>query len=92
MLKEVPNNYESLKILGSLYRDSSADEKRNKAKEYLGKVKRDVKPCVAFWLTLSQATKMHPEDVEAWVELASLLERGEPEVCLDDSQELTCDP
>ena len=64
MLKAEPENYESMKILGSLYGnyaptpDSDAGEAKHElARTYLRKV-----------------TAKQPHDVEAWTELAALLE------------------
>ncbi|UXI19272.1 hypothetical protein NH340_JMT05215 [Sarcoptes scabiei] len=58
VLKYFPNNYETLKILGSLYAQSKDLEKKEKAKDFLKKV-----------------IDQHPEDVEAWIELAQILEQ-----------------
>lgn len=60
VLKCEPDNYETMKILGSLYANSSSQSKKDMAKEYLKKV------------TLRQ-----PEDVEAWIELAQILEQSD---------------
>ncbi|XP_046910876.1 RNA polymerase-associated protein Ctr9 [Dermatophagoides farinae] len=60
VLKYFPNNYETMKILGSLYSQSVDGEKRDKAREFLKKV-----------------IDQHPEDVEAWIELAQLLEQSD---------------
>lgn len=56
--KEYPDNYETLKILGSLYGRSEHPKNREKGATFLRKV-----------------TEMRPEDVFAWLELASLEER-----------------
>jgi RNA polymerase-associated protein CTR9 len=58
VFKEYPENYETLKILGSLYGRSEHPKNREKGASYLRKV-----------------TQMRPEDVFAWLELASLEER-----------------
>uniref|UniRef100_A0A3P8N707 RNA polymerase-associated protein CTR9 homolog n=1 Tax=Astatotilapia calliptera TaxID=8154 RepID=A0A3P8N707_ASTCA len=57
VLKAYPNNYETMKILGSLYATSDDQEKRDIAK--LGKL----------------LTEQYPDDVEAWIELAQILEQ-----------------
>lgn len=58
VLKAYPNNYETMKILGSLYAQSEDPDKQEAAKKHLKKV-----------------TDLYPDDVEAWIELAQLLER-----------------
>lgn len=58
VLKAYPNNYETMKILGSLYATSDDQEKRDIAKGHLKKV-----------------TEQYPDDVEAWIELAQILEQ-----------------
>ncbi|XP_072278367.1 RNA polymerase-associated protein CTR9 homolog [Pyxicephalus adspersus] len=58
VLKAYPNNYETMKILGSLYAGSDDQEKRDTAKSHLKKV-----------------TEQYPDDVEAWIELAQILEQ-----------------
>lgn len=60
VLKAQPGNYETMKILGSLYANSSSQSKRDIAKNYLKKV-----------------TEQFPEDVEAWIELAQILEQND---------------
>lgn len=60
VLKVHPNNYETMKILGSLYASSVNQAKRDQAKTYLRKV-----------------TQMTPDDVEAWIELAQILEQND---------------
>uniref|UniRef100_A0A5K3FBW5 TPR_REGION domain-containing protein n=2 Tax=Mesocestoides corti TaxID=53468 RepID=A0A5K3FBW5_MESCO len=57
VLKAYPNNYETLKILGSLYAQSNKLDKRAQAKQLFKKV-----------------TDSQPDDVEAWIEYAQLLE------------------
>ncbi|XP_076802913.1 RNA polymerase-associated protein CTR9 homolog isoform X1 [Clavelina lepadiformis] len=58
VLKAYPNNYETMKILGSLYAQSDHPDKQDLAKKHLKRV-----------------TDQYPDDVEAWIELAQLLER-----------------
>ena len=63
MLKAQPGNYETMKILGSLYSSSDDAEKLHTAKQHLKKV-----------------TEQFPDDVEAWIELAGILERTDVQV------------
>ncbi|XP_076339000.1 RNA polymerase-associated protein Ctr9 [Tachypleus tridentatus] len=58
VLKAQPGNYETIKILGSLYAHSNSQSKRDQAKSHLKKV-----------------TEQFPDDVEAWIELAQILEQ-----------------
>uniref|UniRef100_A0A671S0V2 RNA polymerase-associated protein CTR9 homolog n=1 Tax=Sinocyclocheilus anshuiensis TaxID=1608454 RepID=A0A671S0V2_9TELE len=58
VLKAYPSNYETMKILGSLYATSDDQEKRDIAKEHLKKI-----------------TVQYSDDVEAWIELAQILEQ-----------------
>lgn len=60
VLKAQPGNYETMKILGSLYANSSSQSKRDIAKTHLKKV-----------------TEQFPDDVEAWIELAQILEQND---------------
>jgi RNA polymerase-associated protein CTR9 len=60
VLKAQPDNYETVKILGSLYANSSHAHKKDLAKTYLRKV-----------------TEQFPDDVEAWIELAGVLEQSD---------------
>lgn len=60
VLKVQPGNYETMKILGSLYASSSSQSKRDTAKNHLKKV-----------------TEQFPDDVEAWIELAQILEQND---------------
>ncbi|KAF7992065.1 hypothetical protein HCN44_001390 [Aphidius gifuensis] len=60
VLKAQPGNYETMKILGSLYANSSSQSKRDIAKSHLRKV-----------------TEQFPDDVEAWIELAQILEQSD---------------
>ena len=57
VLASQPNNYETMKILGSLYANSKVASQLVEAKKLLEKV-----------------THQYPDDVEAWIELASILE------------------
>ena len=58
VLKAQPGNYETMKILGSLYANSENEEKKKIAVNHLKKV-----------------TEQFPEDVEAWIEYAQILEQ-----------------
>lgn len=58
VLKVHQGNYETMKILGSLYAQSNNPTKKDQAKTYLKKV-----------------TEQCPADVEAWIELAQILEQ-----------------
>lgn len=60
VLKVQPNNYETMKILGSLYATSNSQAKRDMAKSHLKKV-----------------TEQFPDDIEAWIELAQILEQND---------------
>lgn len=60
VLKAQPGNYETMKILGSLYANSTSQSKRDIAKGHLKKV-----------------TEQFPDDVEAWIELAQILEQND---------------
>lgn len=60
VLKAQPGNYETMKILGSLYANSTSQSKRDIARQHLKKV-----------------TEQFPEDVEAWIELAQILEQND---------------
>lgn len=60
VLKIQPGNYETMKILGSLYANSNSQSKRDIAKQHLKKV-----------------TEQFPDDVEAWIELAQILEQND---------------
>jgi len=65
VLKHQPTNYETMKILGSLYSTSTEPEKRDTAKNHLKKV-----------------TEQFPDDVEAWIELAGILEQSDVQAAL----------
>lgn len=58
VLKVQPGNYETMKILGSLYANSTSQTKREVARTHLAKV-----------------TQQFPDDVEAWIEMAQILEQ-----------------
>ncbi|KPJ14381.1 RNA polymerase-associated protein CTR9-like [Papilio machaon] len=60
VLKAQPGNYETMKILGSLYANSPSQSKRDIARQHLKKV-----------------TEQFPDDVEAWIELAQILEQND---------------
>ncbi|KAK9885237.1 hypothetical protein WA026_010740, partial [Henosepilachna vigintioctopunctata] len=60
VLKAQPGNYETMKILGSIYAISSSQSKRDIAKNHLKKV-----------------TEQFPDDIEAWIELAQILEQSD---------------
>ncbi|KAH9640676.1 hypothetical protein HF086_010554 [Spodoptera exigua] len=60
VLKVQPGNYETMKILGSLYANSPSQSKRDIARQHLKKV-----------------TEQFPDDVEAWIELAQILEQND---------------
>ncbi|XP_018496723.2 RNA polymerase-associated protein CTR9 homolog [Galendromus occidentalis] len=60
VLKVHPNNYETMKILGSLYAQSGNQNKREQARNFLKKV-----------------TEQFPDDVEAWIEMAQILEQSD---------------
>lgn len=65
VLKVHPNNYETMKILGSLYAQSGNQNKRDQARNYLKKV-----------------TEQFPDDVEAWIEMAQILEQSDTQGAL----------
>ncbi|XP_046852275.1 RNA polymerase-associated protein CTR9 homolog isoform X2 [Xenia sp. Carnegie-2017] len=65
VLKMMPGNYETMKILGSLYSSSDDMEKKETAKSHLKKV-----------------TEQYPDDVEAWIELAGILEQTDVQSAL----------
>lgn len=60
VLKAQPGNYETMKILGSLYAHNPNQTRRDQAKAHLKKV-----------------TEQFPDDVEAWIELAQILEQSD---------------
>ena len=66
VLKAQPANYETMKILGSLYAASASEDKRNIARGHLKKV-----------------VEQTPDDVEAWIELAQILESTDPPASLN---------
>ncbi|KAL4224746.1 protein required for normal CLN1 and CLN2 G1 cyclin expression [Mactra antiquata] len=60
VLKAQSNNYEAMKILGSLYSSSHEQSRKETAKAHLKKV-----------------TEQFPDDVEAWIELAQILQQAD---------------
>lgn len=54
VLKLHPNNYETMKILGSLYAQSANQTKRDTAKQYLKKVTEQHPDDVEAWIELAQ--------------------------------------
>ncbi|XP_052225618.1 RNA polymerase-associated protein CTR9 homolog [Dreissena polymorpha] len=60
VLKAQSHNYEAMKILGSLYSNSSDQARKETAKAHLKKV-----------------TEQFADDVEAWIELAQILEQSD---------------
>ncbi|KAK3762672.1 hypothetical protein RRG08_059019 [Elysia crispata] len=58
VLKAQPGNYETMKILGSLYANHPDQDKRDIARQHMKKV-----------------TEQFPDDVEAWIELAQIMEQ-----------------
>ena len=60
VLEMEPDNYETMKILASLYLHYGSGNKRNRARDYFEKV-----------------TRKFPDDIEAWIELAEILERSD---------------
>jgi RNA polymerase-associated protein CTR9 len=66
VLRASPNNYETMKILGTIYSSSLDADKRELAKQNFKKV-----------------TEMCPDDVEAWIELAQILEANEIQAALN---------
>ena len=63
VLEKHPSNYETLKILGSIY------TKQHKKEQALEK--------------LNQVVKANPDDAEAWIEIAQLLEISKPKQALE---------
>ncbi|KAK3734151.1 hypothetical protein QZH41_017122 [Actinostola sp. cb2023] len=66
VLKAMTGNYETMKILGSLYSQSTDLDKREDARDHLRKV-----------------TEQYPDDVEAWIELAGILEQSDVQAALE---------
>merc|ERR1712002_900583 len=54
VLKAQPGNYETMKILGSLYASSSNEEKRKVAETHLMKVTQQFPEDVEAWIELAQ--------------------------------------
>ena len=76
VLKAQSGNYETMKILGSLYASSSSPSKRDIARTHLKKVNA----IHTFFFSkllhnILQVTEQFPDDVEAWIELAQILEQ-----------------
>ena len=72
VLKNHPNNYETMKILGSLYASSDDSAKKERAKQLL-----------------KQVVSQHPDDVEAWIEYAQILEQNDLQVGWDRCRNFT---
>lgn len=69
-----------MKILGSLYADSKNQQKRDIAKSHLKKVlaSLSIHNCIVVILIFCfQVTEHFPDDIEAWVELAQILEQSD---------------
>lgn len=68
-----------MKILGSLYADSKNQQKRDIAKSHLKKVLYLIifQILFSFIIFIFKVTEHFPEDVEAWVELAQILEQSD---------------
>ncbi|KAL5244033.1 hypothetical protein ACI65C_011443 [Semiaphis heraclei] len=64
-LKAQPEDYDSMKVLGSLYANSKNQQKRDIAKTYLKKI-----------------TEHSPDDVNAWIDLAQILEQSDLQASL----------
>ena len=89
VLKVQPTNYETMKILGSLYAALPEPEKREQAK-----VCSEGTQCVlksfhvpllystddVFQQHLRKVTEQYPDDVEAWIELAQILDSSDVQV------------
>jgi len=71
VLKSEPGNYETMKILGSLYAVAEDAAKRERAKQLL-----------------KQVTDQHPDDVEAWIEYAQILEQYDLQGALSAYEEV----
>ena len=54
VLKSHPNNYETMKILGSLYAQSNNQAKRDNAKQFLKKVTEQHPDDIEAWIELAQ--------------------------------------
>ena len=58
VLKAQPGNYETMKILGSLYASSANEEKRKIAETHLKKVTDQFPEDVEAWIELAQIQEM----------------------------------
>ncbi|VDM39381.1 unnamed protein product [Toxocara canis] len=72
VLKLYPSNYDTLKVLGSLYAHSEPAEPKEKAER-----RRKAKEL------LKKAVEMCPDDVEALIEFAQLTESSDPQASLE---------
>lgn len=54
VLKAQPDNYETLKILGSIYSNSNSQSKRGMAKNYLKKITETYPEDVEAWIEFAQ--------------------------------------
>jgi RNA polymerase-associated protein CTR9 len=59
VLKAQPGNYETMKILGSLYASSANEEKRKVAETHLRKVTEQFPEDVEAWIELAQVRCPH---------------------------------
>lgn len=85
VLKAQPGNYETMKILGSLYAASTSQTKRDTARVHLKKVRPLLPPSGSLNVKLEllkQVTEQFPDDVEAWIELAQILEQTDLQASL----------
>lgn len=78
-----------MKILGSLYADSKNQQKRDIAKSHLKKVFNFIIFKIVstilhstYGFFLLKVTEHFPEDVEAWIELAQILEQSDLQASL----------
>lgn len=83
VLKSQPTNYETMKILGSLYSNSSSQERRDKAKvknwQKFDRISLNVCSFIEQEL-LKKIVDQYPEDIEAWIEYAQILEQSDVQV------------
>ena len=63
VLKVQPGNYETMKILGSLYASSSNEEKRKIAENHLKKVTEQFPEDVEAWIELAQVEAEVPPEI-----------------------------
>lgn len=71
VLTSHPENFETLKILGSLY---SQSKNKDKAKMYVVHLHVSLKSSHTRIRYLKKATELNSGDYEAWIELAQLTE------------------